>query len=132
MKRKTMMCLGMALVVAACSGGPGSSTPPPAGEDAITVRVRNDFSSGVEISSLWRGSRNPARLGMVGANAVEEFTVFYRSGDLSFVVESNALGRTATSNVFMMHDGFRGKTLLVVIDTRFDVELGEPAGGGEH
>lgn len=131
MKRKTMMCLAMALVMAACSGGPGSSAPPPAGEESITVRVRNDFSSGVEISSLWRGSRNPARLGMVGANEMEEFTFFYRSGDLTFVVESNAFGRTATSNPFMMNDDFRGATLLLVIDSRFDVELGQPAGGGE-
>jgi len=132
MKRKTMMCLAMALVMAACSGGSGSSSPPPAGEESITVRVRNDFSSGVEVSSLWRGSRNPARLGMVGANAVEEFTFFYRSGDLTFVVESNAFGRTATSNPFMMNDDFRGGTLLLVIDSRFDVELGRPAGGGEQ
>jgi len=131
MKRKTMMSMALAVVMAACSGGAGTSSPPPAGDDAITVRVRNDFSSGVEISSLWRGSRNPARLGMVGANAVEEFTFFYRSGDLTFVVESNAFGRTATSNPFMMNDDFRGGTLLLVIDSRFDVELGRPAGGGE-
>ena len=132
MKRKTMMSLAVALVMAACSGGGATSGPAPAGEESITVRVRNDFSSGVEVSSLWRGSRNPARLGMVGANAVEEFTFFYRSGDLTFVVESNAFGRTATSNPFMMNDDFRGKTLLLVIDTRFDVELGQPAGGGEQ
>jgi hypothetical protein len=132
MKRKSMMGLAVAVVLGACSGGGSSAPPSPGSEDAITVSVQNNFSSGVEISSLWAGSRNPSRLGTVRPNQTEEFTFFYRSGDLRMVVESMAFERTGTSNAYMFNADGRGRTLLLVIDSRFDLELGELAGGGEH
>ncbi len=133
MKRKTLMCMGMALLVAACSGGPRNYEPPPAGsENALTVRVQNNFNAAVEVSSLWQGTRVPTRLGNVGRGEELEFTFFYRAGDLRIVVESVATRRTTTSNAFAVSTSWRGKTLNLVIDSSFEVDLGAPSGGGEH
>ena len=119
MRSRRATCALVLVLVLGCGGGQQSDTSPAPNRGDVTINVVNRSSAQVDVSSMFDAT--PAsRLGTVRAGSEEEFTIYWRAGDLRMVV--GYIGRrTATSNP--IEDLRRGDRLQLVVPSTGAPEL---------